>query len=461
MIERIRIKNYRSIKYAEIELSSLTVIVGANNTGKSNLIKAFEFIGDIARDGLDNAVIQRGGFEEILPKAYSGKELNRLCSFNIDFTLPPKTDDKRIIPCKYQISFGKDKDKEVRIRTETTTFNDVLWLGSIAKKDIIPYKESSSLNVELRRGEKKIRPTPPNEKENIDLYLKWLLSDLYGGLESFREMKYEDKIRLFNQFMYLFLQTKGLAPSEEKFKIIEKEYTSIFQTVLADICPQLKVIKSVLSNINRYDLLIQELRKEQTKTSDRILNKNGSNLPPLIRWLCRKDKGALERIMATLTTISPSIKEVDSKPLKNIKEYVFFNEFFGGREIESWESSDGSLRALGILIALESQKENSVILIEEPEIGLHPWAIEYLIDHIRNLIEKKSLQVIITTHSDMVLEQVNRDEVLICMRDNEGTKFKKIKDIRPNTDEDMEDIGRLWKKGLLKGVPEWTDIDHQ
>ena len=40
----------------------MTVIVGANNTGKSNLIKALEFVGDIAGIGLHKAVIQRGGF---------------------------------------------------------------------------------------------------------------------------------------------------------------------------------------------------------------------------------------------------------------------------------------------------------------------------------------------------------------------------------------------------------------
>jgi len=62
MINKIQLRNFRSIKNESIELSPLTVIVGANNTGKSNLIKALEFVGDIAGIGLHKAVIQRGGF---------------------------------------------------------------------------------------------------------------------------------------------------------------------------------------------------------------------------------------------------------------------------------------------------------------------------------------------------------------------------------------------------------------
>jgi len=153
--------------------------------------------------------------------------------------------------------------------------------------------------------------------------------------------------------------------------------------------------------------------------------------------------------------ISPLISDVRPEKLRRERQYIEFEELFGGRPVESWESSDGTLRTIGILIALECQDDFSVVLIEEPETGLHPWAIEHLIRHIRELIEKKSIQVILTTHSDQVLENVERDEVLICSRyDEDGTVFQKIKDILPDSEKNMKNIGRLWRKGLLGGVPE-------
>ncbi|HEY4628118.1 MAG TPA: AAA family ATPase, partial [Flavobacterium sp.] len=95
----------------------------------------------------------------------------------------------------------------------------------------------------------------------------------------------------------------------------------------------------------------------------------------------------------------------------------------------------------------------STVLIEEPEHGLHPWAVKELISHIRSVVDLKHLQVILTTHSQQVLENIEKSELLITERDQNGTRYNTIDFIIPDADISMGEIGELWTRGLLRGVP--------
>lgn len=65
MIKRLRVKNYKSLKYLDLQLKPLTVLVGANNAGKSNILDAFQFLGEFVQQG-QGAVNKRGGFPDMV-----------------------------------------------------------------------------------------------------------------------------------------------------------------------------------------------------------------------------------------------------------------------------------------------------------------------------------------------------------------------------------------------------------
>ena len=167
-------------------------------------------------------------------------------------------------------------------------------------------------------------------------------------------------------------------------------------------------------------------------------------------------KVSLSRILSTLGAIAPHVLTMRSSSLRTGKEFIEFMESFTKRSVESWESSDGTLRALAILLALETHRESSTILIEEPEQNLHPWAIRAIIKHIREVIKERGVQVIITTHSPQVLEQVHPEEVLVATRTEEvGTKFRTLEEMLPHSKIVMGEVADLWVKGLLGGVPSY------
>jgi predicted ATPase len=74
-ITKVWAKNFRSIEYAELELDPLTVLVGPNASGKSNLLDILGFLSDAARDGLESAINRRGGIDSIGRRTANGRVL--------------------------------------------------------------------------------------------------------------------------------------------------------------------------------------------------------------------------------------------------------------------------------------------------------------------------------------------------------------------------------------------------
>jgi predicted ATPase len=152
--------------------------------------------------------------------------------------------------------------------------------------------------------------------------------------------------------------------------------------------------------------------------------------------------------------LAPHVAGTSVAELETGREYVQFLETQTGRPVESWNASDGTLRALAILVALETTPESGVVMIEEPELRLHPWAVQALMRHIRDVLSRRKVQVILTTHSQQVLDEATPDEIIVASRTpDRGTVFQTAAEAVPGLSGSAEEIGRLWVKGLLGGVP--------
>lgn len=461
MINSIRIKNFRSIQQADIKLMPLTVIVGANSTGKSNLIKALDFISDIPRFGLREALYKRGGILEVLPKAITGtqNEEIRLC---IDLSLDPPENWKKEfgnLPVYYDIVFYRTKKNALKIKNESLKVHSILLLAYVLENfdgleadkieiepSLLLELQSSSIEVtRLVSGKFKYEKNFTMNPLNKQLFISWL------GMDSFFDKPESNTITSKNltELFKTMLSRARLGQEDKTLPII-----SIDRAVFG-FSPQLRKLVSEIQSIARYDLLVNELRQEQPISDSIKVSQTGDNIPSIVKkFIKEKEKiDSWNRILRTMSNISPFFSSVNYKSLRAGKEYLVFKEIFDGRPIESWEASDGTLRALAILLSLESQNEGSTILIEEPEHGLHPWAVKDLMLHIKEVIDLKNLQVIITTHSQQVLESIEKEELLIAERSETGTSFSTIEDVMPGSEISMGEIGELWTRGLLKGVP--------
>ena len=191
--------------------------------------------------------------------------------------------------------------------------------------------------------------------------------------------------------------------------------------------PEFRRIYDALSNMGFYSLSPDTIRDFQAPGSGELLARDGSNLTSVLRLLAELDEARKKRIEEYLSSIVPGVSGVDVKDVPPKVTLEFRQEVVGSTNpwrFFAGNMSDGTLRALGILVALfQSQGADfpgvPLVGIEEPEVALHPAAIGALVDALREA--SHSTQVIVTTHSPDLLDFANvGTELLLAVYAEKG-----------------------------------------
>jgi predicted ATPase len=456
MIEKLGLRNFKSIIEADVELSDFTVLVGANGSGKSNLVEALAFLAAIPSAGVAGAVNRCGGFGGIVPKVVGAGDLRRTLVSIRHRTLLPQLPEPycRGLPrlaVEHELQLAHSRQQIVRVAAESITFHQALAMAEALVAD--PKEEltkrvflSSPSRFIVKRGPRggvSYSADPPISRDTLPLYLEWLgLRFLKDSVRSPTGLK---------RVVESIGEIRGLARTRPPG---DQSLLDPGVLTVVEYAQPFRLFRSLTGHMRAYDLLLSELRYEQPVSDSRELSSVGLNMPSVVRYLRPENEASWSRIMSTLGAIAPHVTSMRPSSLRTGKEYVEFSEAAVRRPVESWQSSDGTLRALAILLAVETHTPGSTILIEEPEQNLHPWAIRAIVDHIREAIKERNVQVIVTTHSPQVLERVHPRELLVASRTKKGgTVFRRLEDILPRTEIVMGEVADLWVKGLLGGVP--------
>lgn len=159
-----------------------------------------------------------------------------------------------------------------------------------------------------------------------------------------------------------------------------------------------------LSAMQVYSIQPSQLREMQDPDSGTNLKSDGSNVASVLREIQRQSPKDLDRICEILETVVPSTKGVAAKKHGN-KLSLEFSQKWANREpvkFEAFNMSDGTLRALGLMVAVYQKPQPVVLVIEEPEATIHPGALGALLDLLRHA--SRFMQVIVTTHSPELLD---------------------------------------------------------
>ncbi|MCE1245316.1 MAG: AAA family ATPase, partial [Firmicutes bacterium] len=113
--------------------------------------------------------------------------------------------------------------------------------------------------------------------------------------------------------------------------------------------------------------------------------------------------------------------------------------------------SDGTLRFICLTAALLQPDAPSAIIIDEPELGLHPYAIDILSEIIQ--AESKRMQIIVSTQSPALVDCFEPEDVIVVNRVGSSSVFHRLK--RTDLDLWLEDysLGDLWRKNIVTGGP--------
>ena len=373
-----RLRDFKNFESAELNLfAPLTILLGRNGSGKTNLIEGVEIMGGLAR-GLPFTEItdtRRGGAIEVRGGLTSCPRFG-----NHDFGL--RLDTAEVVFRGRRTSVVYDITISVR-KTGVQLVAESLHIG---EKVFFHAEEASPGILDVTYNNFAPGPNPRRQ-----------MSASSSVLSRYREVAENSKSRNVAQ------RSAHIAVSSV-LNYLRRSY--IFD-------PNPKLMRSY----ERVDPQAQ-------------LARNGANLSAVLFALDngqKESKTALERITQTIQQI-PEEPFMDigfaETPLGdvmagfNAKQYRRSN---GTHLVEARLLSDGTLRMLAVLTALETVPEASRIVIEEFDNGLHPSRATVLVRYLAETARRRQLNVVLTTHNPAFMNALDDDQlksVWICHRDD-------------------------------------------
>lgn len=390
----LKIQNYKSLRNIEFSPRDFSVVVGRNSSGKSNFADALEFLAIAYADGLEHAVARKGGYENIAHR----KERRSRSAIGFSIELSTQLRESEVVsPAMrrrtgasdplYQWTFRHSFEFRTTgegIRSDFTITSEKL---EIIKESIqaIPTKSRvyQWLNVERPAGGSLM---------------------LQGDLESelVRDVMFDPKY---------WTSDFPLSSSELLFalpffkpRVVGKFLSWITNLAIFQVSPELS-------------------RHSGVPTPNPHMSARGDNLPAVVDWLQRKKERDWKAVMSAMRDIVPELKEISVNYLHTRTLGLQFHEEGVGRPWTAEEVSDGTIRALAMLVACYDPR-NTALILEEPENSLHPWIIKEIVNHLRRLSSKK--MVVVTTHSPVVLNMLSPAEVWVIFKGEGETQLKPL-----------------------------------
>lgn len=367
MLTSIHIEQFKSYKKQDLHLSPLTLMIGANASGKSNALEAFRFLCWLAQ-GQKLSVLkhQVGDSEQVL----RGQIRDLTYLDEASFTLGCKTDDKNWDHFEVEIAL---RDDELHIAQESI---------SSAEETFPLYR--------------------------IEQASHGLGTDVRVAYNNFARGGKKPQVHCIDQIAIMC----QLA-SSARFESGHKKSQS-------DIPKATQKFQELLANTLFLDPIPSLMRGDSYP--EKILRGDCANLSGVLYELWAK-----EDIRPVIVQFIKSLPEQDVKTIDFFEDRrgriaLELVESFGDRE-RKWSVellSDGTLRVLAIAAALLSAPSGSTVVIEEVDNGVHPSRAKQLLNTMREQATKRGIRLLLSTHNPALMDALPDQalaDVVFCYRD--------------------------------------------
>ena len=375
-LTRLQVSGFRSFRSIEIGLRDVTVLIGANGSGKSNFVGLFSMLGFMLSGSLQTYVARKGGGSAVL---HYGPKVTPV--LNADITFEGETGVST-----YGFSMAFASPDRLIFTDERVAF---LKHGLTT-----PYKDSlGSAHTETR------------------------LTELAASTKD----------------------TTG------------RTVARIFQKRLQEV----QVYHFHDTSETAFIRTLQDVRR------DRFLLSTGGNLASFLHMLRQAYPAHYARILATVRLVVPYLHDFVLEPsrLNEGRIELRWRDHNPDYEFGPHQLSDGSLRAIALITALMQPDElmPSVIVIDEPELGLHPAAVATVAQLVQAISSKR--QIIVATQSPKFISAFDPQDIVVMERsdDERGVGQSVIKSLsREDLGEwiDQYDLGQLYDMNVTGGGPQ-------
>ncbi len=196
-----------------------------------------------------------------------------------------------------------------------------------------------------------------------------------------------------------------------------------------------------------------KVKRQQQKNDNLVLKSDAENLAPYLYMLKDKYSAEYQCIVDTIRLVLPFFHDFVQRSNEELVELEWLQKGHLDTPLKAHYLSDGSLRFICLMTLLLQPIEllPDTILIDEPELGLHPYAISILADVIGQVSEDK--QIIISTQSVELLNHFNANDVIVVNQRDEKSEFQRLNE--EQLADWLEDytLGELWQSNLFGGRP--------
>ena len=220
-----------------------------------------------------------------------------------------------------------------------------------------------------------------------------------------------------------------------------------------------QAVRGVRRHLNRWRLnhfsSTAPMKRTAKLHDNRYLRADGSNLAAFLYLLREKHEGSYRFMRNTVRLVAPFFDDFVLEPMALNEDTIRLEWKHKGTDayFDVSSLSDGTLRFIALATLLQQPKElrPSVILLDDPELGLHPLAITMLASMVKSA--SVDTQVILATQSPILLDYFEPEDVLVADRVDGATEFTRLDSSKLAIWLEDYSIGELWEKNYLEGNP--------
>lgn len=418
MIRVIEALHYRCLKYVNRSLGNFHVLVGPNASGKTTFLDVVGFLGDLVTGGLEKALDERSrNFHDLVWQRRGDR-----FELAVELAIPHEQREKlsqRYESVRYEVAVGLDPTtNEVSLLAERVVLLPPAAHEQTGERTLFP-----------------VEPAPPNTiltgraGRGGRTGSKTVVSKNPAGNDNF----YDETGKGWDHSFRLGPRRSALAnlPDDEtKF-------------------PAGTWLKRLLGEgVQRLVLNSVVMRHPSPPGQPRRFRPDGSNIPWVVRRLREEQPDRLREWIAHLRTALPDLADVETVERPEDRHCYLVLRYGQGLAVPSWTASDGTLRLLALTLPAYLGDVEGVYLIEEPENGIHPRAVETMFDSLSSVY---GAQILLATHSPVILG-VARPESILCFAKSPGgatdivlgTEHPRLREWRGETN-----LGVLFAGGVL------------
>lgn len=301
------------------------------------------------------------------------------------------------------------------------------------------------------------------EKELVKVIERYGQSEGHEDVTALHCERIGDKLKLFvaeesSQIRQLSLFPEAQAAQRMLLKdsdavvlyvqdlISQAPSTQLLTHLLPRVMYDLGRYTNILGSGRVYQLNPRDCRGTGVPVPNPELTRYGGNLPAVWRYLQDQHVDLCKQLLAVLRNVMPTLENVGIGYSRSRTLVLEFEERGFGRAWIADDVSDGTIQTFALLVAALDPR-TSLVIVEEPENSIHPWALRSFLEALRRLATEK--QIILTTHSPVLIDQVTPGEVWLVSRPHAETRIVPLLEV----DETAE---RLVSEGSV-GLAEFLD----